>query len=75
MNARLRPQRLQRVYARARNFGFRLAFTIKDVLAKRYPLVARFTSYTLAKGTPSIASSWRASSSVLADVQIVMFIP
>src|ERR1051325_8872533 len=33
------PQTLQRVYPRTANFGFRLAFTINDVLAKLFPPV------------------------------------
>ncbi len=47
MNPRARPQCGQRLYLRTENFGFRVAFTIKDVFAivlflsdKRYAFVS-----------------------------------
>jgi len=67
-NALERPQMGQRLYARTLNFGLRWAFTLRLVLAK--PVSSYFLN-----GMPRRSSKSLPSLSVLAVVEIVMFMP
>ena len=67
MYARGLPQRLQRLYLRTANRGFAAAFRISAFFAT-------VGSY-FRNGTPSSVKRASASSSVLASVTMVMFIP
>ncbi len=71
MNARGRPQSGQRLYALTPNLGLRCALMRSAVLAKSTSLMR----FYLRKGIPINVSNSRPSSSFLADVTMVMFIP
>ena len=78
--ARGRPQRPQRLYFRTLNFGVRFDFSINaffamSFLGRRGAAAPVPSVYFLRNGIPIWVRSSIASSSVLADVTIVMSIP
>ena len=68
-----RPQIGHRLYALTLNLGVRFVFAIRDFLAKVASL--KIPSLYGLNGMPIWASSVRASSSVLALVTMVIFMP
>ena len=71
INARGLPHKGHRLYALTLNLGLRCAFMRNDVLAKTPSL----EPFYLRKGIPIRVNNSRPSSSLLAVVTMVMFIP